>query len=302
MKGSCRIVAVLVVTALLYACGKDKTHQEPNVESEIKHVSEDYVEAFNNHDNDKLSSLMTDDALYINLNTQEIIQGKDNLTNYLKKQFEEEGASIAITINSITFKNPDNAMEKGEAVISYKAKPAVRKAFYADYVKIDNVWLLDKISEINISQLSSQFDHLKELRWLVGKWIDADDDVSLELSYDWDKSKNFLIQHFTMQILNYKQIEGVQIIGWDPIKERIRSWIFDSDGGFGDGVWSAADNALYTRVFFTTADGQKASATHVYTKVDDNTYTFASENRAIDGSLLPNIGPFKVVRQSGGTR
>ena len=28
-----------------------------------------------------------------------------------------------------------------------------------------------------------------------------------------------------------------QRIGWDPAAKQIRSWEFDSEGGFGEGTW-----------------------------------------------------------------
>lgn len=302
MKNPFRVFfTVLVATALLYGCGQDKSHHSSHDESTIERISDDYVKAFNERDTSKLSRLMTDDVVFIDLNHGELIEGKEELANYFQRKFEEDVPSLEITINSVTFNDPEHARAKGDAVVSYTTKPPEQKAFYADFVKIDQGWLLEKITEINLSQELSQLEHLNKLDWLIGNWIDSDDDVSLVLSYEWDKSKNFLIQHFTMQILDHKQIEGVQIIGWDPSNERIRSWIFDSDGGFGEGVWSEDGNDWYVKVSFTMANGQKASATHVYTNVDENTYSFASENRAIDGSLLPNIGPFEVVRQDEGS-
>ena len=38
-------------------------------------------------------------------------------------------------------------------------------------------------------------------------------------------------------------LEGTQVIGWDPAAGTIRSWMFDSDGGFGEGTWSKKDNS-----------------------------------------------------------
>ena len=32
-------------------------------------------------------------------------------------------------------------------------------------------------------------------------------------------------------------ISGIQVIGWDPIAKAIRSWTFDSNGGFAEGKW-----------------------------------------------------------------
>jgi hypothetical protein len=145
---------------------------------------------------------------------------------------------------------------------------------------------------------SSHFDQLKELDWLVGSWIDKDENLELQITYEWDKNKNFLIQHFSLKISGEKELDGLQMIGWDPTAKKIRSWVFDSDGGFGESVWLKQDNSWSSRMNFTLADGRKASSIHIYTKIGKDAYTFASESRDVDGKLLPNIGPFKIVRKS----
>ncbi len=149
------------------------------------------------------------------------------------------------------------------------------------------------------AQHSGHFENLKELSWLIGDWVDEDEAVDLQLSYQWDKSKNFLIEHFKMEISKGQQFEGFQIIGWDPSQNKIRSWIFDTDGGFGESNWFNKNDTWYTRTVFTLDDGRRATAIHIYKQLDDNTYTFSSENREIGGIFLPNLGPFKVVRKKG---
>lgn len=146
-------------------------------------------------------------------------------------------------------------------------------------------------------QSSSHFEHLKDLDWLVGNWIDESDNIDITYTNRWEMNKNFLAQYFTLTVSGEDPLKGIQLIGWDPTEGKIRSWIFDSDGGYGETVWSKEENnKWYASVVFTMPNGDKATATHVYSKIDDNTYTFASENRDINGKLLANIGPFKVVR------
>jgi len=48
---------------------------------------------------------------------------------------------------------------------------------------------------------------------------------------------------------------------------------------------------------FVLADGARASALNVYTRVDDDTIRWQSTNREIAGELQPNIPEVTVVRQ-----
>ena len=63
-------------------------------------------------------------------------------------------------------------------------------------------------------------------------------------------------------------LEGTQVIGWDPAAGTIRSWMFDSDGGFGEGTWSKKDNSWIVKFNQVLPDGRKASATNIYTLID----------------------------------
>jgi len=144
---------------------------------------------------------------------------------------------------------------------------------------------------------SSHFEHLKELEWFVGDWVDKTDDMVFSSIWRWDFNKNFLIQDFNMKGDGQEELKGQQIVGWDPRDGSVRSWIFDSDGGFGECSWIKEDKSWYAKTLFVLADGRVASATHIYTKIDDKNYTFSSVGRDINGEVLPDIGPFTAVKK-----
>lgn len=143
-------------------------------------------------------------------------------------------------------------------------------------------------------------EHLKDLDWLVGKWIDQDDNIDSVSTFAFDSYKNFLTQQLFLKVSGKEQIEVRQIIGWDPVKKQVRSWIFDSHGGFGEGVWTKQGDAWFVNSHFTLADGRQASAINIYKKLDNDRYTWASTGRDIDGEILPNIEPITIVRETKG--
>ena len=89
---------------------------------------------------------------------------------------------------------------------------------------------------------------------------------------------------------------GMQIIGWDPAAKQIRSWVFDSDGGFAEGRWTKKDNRWSITTTGTTPDGRKASSVNVINCVDENEFKWQSVSRMVNGELLPNIDEVIVVR------
>lgn len=287
------ILAIFLISAFIVGYANS-----PEDKDKLKKLTDDYVEAFNLHDVDKLISFWSSDGALVNLNTHEIIQSRNNLIKYYKDLFEKEKAlNLKITINNLSSLESGIANERGLAQISYSDKTVDNDAFKAEFIKADGTWQLKTLSKFTIQPSNSNFEKLKDLAWLIGNWVDQDEDVMINLTYKWDNNKSYIFQNYDMKVLDQKYLTGHQVIGWDPIKKSIRSWIYDFDGGFGESFWTQEGEKWYANTVYTFYNGRKGSALHIYTKVDDNTYTFASVSRDIDGIIQPNIGPFTVVRK-----
>ena len=79
---------------------------------------------------------------------------------------------------------------------------------------------------------------LKELDWLIGTWQAANKDRELTSTFEWDENKTFIRGKFTVKEGGKVIESGTQIIGKDNAEGAIRSWVFQTDGGFGDGYWT----------------------------------------------------------------
>ena len=49
-----------------------------------------------------------------------------------------------------------------------------------------------------------------------------------------------------------------QRIGWDPLTKQIKSWVFDSEGGYGDGLWTRKGNQWVIKSTGVLPDGRIA--------------------------------------------
>ena len=143
----------------------------------------------------------------------------------------------------------------------------------------------------------SHYEQLKELEWLVGEWVDQDENSSINTVCQWTKNKNFLSRSFAVSIADSIQLEGTQVIGWDPTRSVIRSWMFDSDGGFSVGLWTREGDRWTIRTLQILAGGEKASSVNILTRVNDDKFTWESVNREVDGEVLPNIDQVTVARK-----
>ena len=141
---------------------------------------------------------------------------------------------------------------------------------------------------------------LKDLEWLIGTWHVATKDREVTTTYEWDENKAFIRGKYTVKEGGKVVESGTQMIGKDNAEGAIRSWVFQSDGGFGDGLWTR-DGKKWTVDFYgVTPDGRKLTATAIYVHVDANTFTWQSVDQAVDGQPIADTQPIKVTKQKRG--
>jgi hypothetical protein len=138
---------------------------------------------------------------------------------------------------------------------------------------------------------------LKELEWMIGSWIDQDENSTIQTDCEWTKNQNFINRSFAVVVGDQVDLAGMQIIGWDPAAKQIRSWIFDSDGGFAEGKWTRKGDRWLIQTSGTLPDGSRSSAVNIMTRVDDDSFTWQSVQREVGGDILPNVDEVLVVRK-----
>lgn len=143
----------------------------------------------------------------------------------------------------------------------------------------------------------SHYNDLKGLEFLVGQWQDTSDEVDVSLNYSWDPYKNFITNEFSVEEKDEPPFRAKQVIGYDAKEKRIRSWMFDSDGGFGEGRWKNQGDEWVVEAIQTFPNGETGSSINTYKKIDENSYTFESHDRVIDGEMQKDIGPITLVRK-----
>jgi uncharacterized protein (TIGR02246 family) len=275
------------------ACATDQAKAKEAIEKSIQ----SYIAAFNAGDSKKLASHWAPDAVYINPLTGMQVEGREAIAREMAANMKElKGFKLLVDVKSIQFISPGVAVEQGTSNLISPAGKAQDMNYTAVHVKQNGHWFLDRITEEEIPVILSNYEHLKELEWLIGDWTDSDEAGSVQTTCQWTKNKNFIIRQFAASTQNRIDLSGMQIIGWDPANKQIRSWVFDSDGGFSEGKWTKKKKQWYVMLSGTLPDGRKTSSTNIYKIVDQNHFKWQSVNRIVDGELQPNINEVTVVR------
>lgn len=168
-------------------------------------------------------------------------------------------------------------------------KAAVKKA--AKIIANDNA------AQEKTSALGSTCPQLAALQWMIGDWVDKGDGTTIALECRWNKNKHFIIRSFTVTVDGHEGLEGKQVMVWDPVRKTIRSWMFDSEGGFGEAVWKKTGDKWVAKTSQVLRDGKRASSINVFTPLDKDSFTWQSVGREIDGELLPSTPKVTVVRK-----
>lgn len=293
MNHACKWLVLLFVPCML-AQAADQGAEEAKIRQSV----DAYIAAFNKGDAKGLAALWSPDAVYMNPLTGAEASGREAIEKQFAANFAvAKGAKLEAKTESIKFVSPSVAIEQGTAKVTAAGRAGEESEYSAVYVKRDGQWLLDRVTEEEPFKPHSNYEHLKELEWMVGTWIDEDAKSKIETNVHWAKNQNFLIRSFTISVGDRINQSGMQIVGWDAGKKKIRSWVFDSEGGFGEGTWSKKGNTWHIQTAGTTNDGRKVSSVNIISLVNNDQFTWQIVNGQIGDELLPNVDAVLVVRQ-----
>ena len=268
-------------------------------EAAIRLTGESFVKAYCAADAKAIAAHFTTDAEYID-EQGNVYQGREAIEEAMTACLASNpGCQIEMNIDSIRFVSPGVAVEDGTTtVMPSDGSELVISRYTAIHVKTDGKWLAASVREHAPKDRRQHRAQLQQLAWLQGEWVDEDEDSVVIFSCATADNGNFLLRKFTIQIAGQEAMSGSQRIGWDPLTGKLRAWIFDSEGGYGDGFWHRDEDRWVLKSTGVTADGQPASSTSIYTFVDEHTMTWQSVDHEIAGVQLPDSELVTIVRRA----
>jgi hypothetical protein len=190
---------------------------------------------------------------------------------------------------------PEVLLETGVSTLVENDGTTTSGGYSAVHVNKDGHWLVAQLTETGVPS-GGAANELHALAWLVGSWVEKSPGVEVRENVEWTANRKFLTRSYTLKRADAELAQGTEVIGWDPAMGKVRSWAFDSDGGFSESTWTRDGNRWIILVKATVPDGRQASAQHTLTYMDGDRHTWSSANRQIAGELLPNIDPIEIVR------
>lgn len=259
--------------------------------------AEAFVAAFHKGDAKALAAFWTPDGTYVEM-TGRAAKGRDAIEKRFGGFFAlNKGMKVRIEGETLKFLTPDVAVEEGTSLtFPPDGAPPSRAHYVTTHVKKDGQWLLESVRESSYSA-PGNVEFLQGLEWAIGDW-EADDGMGTgeHLALAWTDNQNFVIGSFAATVKGVSVGRATHWVGWDPQAKRIRSWIFDATGGFGEGSWTAEGDKWTVKTKSVLQDGKNATATFVLSRVDDDTISLQAKERTVDGKAQPDVKEVKLKR------
>jgi len=258
-------------------------------ERQIRQAVIAFVEEYNAHKAGDVAALFAEDARMVFRDGAEV-NGRDAIKQSFEEHFRESPlAAISVVVDSIRLLTPDVAVEEGTTSLFPDGETLTSRGKYSVlHIKKSGRWLMQSSRTVEEESLSAYGD-LQQLEWFVGEWIDEGRAEVVEAAFRWDENKSFLLEDFQVIREGNVVLKGTQRIGWDPQAKQIRSWIFDSAGGFGEALWVPIGDNWVIKAKGVRADGASASATRTLTRVTGDRVIWTSTERFDGDDQLPDL-------------
>ena len=301
----CLTVATAVALVLLGAMpARAKPKAKENRRGDEKAVRASvasFEAAFNKGDAKALAAHWLPDGDLVTA-SGEMVKGREAIQRQFELFLAERGRpKLKSTIISIRFLAPDVAVEDATSRLDPPpAGPPIHAHHTTIYVKREGKWLIASARGA-VSFPPSNYDHLKELEWMVGTWaLEGESGAGhIHTTCRWSENKNYLVREVRAELHDQISVSGTVRIGWDPRQKKIKSWVFENDGSLFQGTWTRQGNRWLVEESGTLQDGTEASAVNILTPIDADTFQFQSVRRKLGGQPEPDIGPLQLKRTRG---
>jgi uncharacterized protein (TIGR02246 family) len=298
MRTTCEVALILV--AFASATFAQDAADTPPEQGAVVANDRAYEAAYASGDAKALADFFTDDAEYI-AEDGRTFKGRAEIEETIRAALlDRKGGNLAINMESVRLLAPEVLLEKGTTTVTPNDGDASESLYTAIYVKKNGEWKISQLIE-SPKPATTPHERLAELTWLIGKWAETDEanDLTVDSEYLWARGGNFITRNVTVKRGEETTLEGWQIIGWDPIEERIRSWTFDGEGGFAEGSWTRQGERWLVRETGVTPDGSRTGAENTITRLGPDRFTWESNNRTLDAEPQPSIDRIEINRVMG---
>ena len=244
-----------------------------------------------------LAAMWTPDGEYIDEDGV-TLKGRSAIQDRFTKVFGEDGKpQVKLVAEDIKFVAPTVVLVEGRVEHTGDAAALTESRYSAVMVHTESGWQFSRVAERNVGATSS-YDYLRQMEWLVGEWTAQNNGVTVHMRAEWLPNKNFILCRYETKKASGPNIVDIQVIGWDPIQEKPRSWSFDNSGGYGQGFWLKAGTQWICDSQGVENDGSVTHSRNILNITSPTAFTWSSVHRSVNGMAVGDAPALEVQKVS----
>ncbi len=256
-------------------------------EDAIRAAVDSYVSTYNRGDAKAVADHWSDSAEWVSP-SGERFKGRQAIQREMEAMFtENKGVKIEVIEPKVRLISADAALEEGTVRVVRPGEPPSDSTYIAVHARKNGQWKLDSVRETSLPDVQPH-EQLKQLEWLVGEWVDESPSEAVEHRCHWSNDGHYLLGEFVVQWEGLPALKGDLRIGWDPLTKQIKSWVFDSEGGYAEGYWTKVGEGWIVKMTGVRPDGSTATATNSYVPLRRDQYRYSSVDRIVGGQTEPD--------------
>lgn len=275
---------------------KPASPEQAAIEADVLKVTKQLMDAFNKGDTEGVLGLFLPDGELID-DAGTVYLGHEEIKALMKGFFEAyPGAKTQAEIESIRVVG-GLALVDGSRVISDKDGESVSVLRFATiWKKTDAGYKLASMRDVHEPLPATPHEALESIAWIVGHWVNEGNDAKVDLQYRWTEDGNFIVGDILISAEDKIVLKSFQRIGWDPVEGKFRSWTFDSDGGFGEGLWHGTGDGWTLQSKAVSPDGIRGTAVTKIVPTSEDRFEVLGIHRLNEGVEEPDY-QYTVVRR-----
>jgi uncharacterized protein (TIGR02246 family) len=273
----------------------------PEDERAIRGLLTGLGRAYNDADAEGIGGVFDEDAVLYDADGAET-RGRAAIVAQYKEGFSGgPTARIAGAIDSLRFLGPDTASLSGQFELLGDDDDVLAAGRYgALATRRDGKWRLAEVRDYSVAEAepaAAAAQALGDLDWMVGEWVDESPEAKVTSTVRRAEGGRFLVREYTLHIAGAPATSGTQWIGYDPRSRQIQSWVFDSQGGHGEGLWVREGDGWLIKATGVLADGRATTATQHIEPINKDAVRLRSFDRTIGDEALPDTAEITLVRR-----
>ncbi len=251
---------------------------------------EAFLKAFERGDAERVASFWTAEGELIG-DDGSVYRGRAAIEAAYRELFgTKEKRRAEIQSESLRFPSKDTAIEEGRFKVRVGNTDPATSRYSVLHVREGGKWLMAVVREWPTETVS-----LRDLEWLIGTWVAKSNEAEVHTTYEWMWDKSFIRVQFTIR-QKERTLHGFQMIGKDEASGELRSWTFESEGGFGEATWSRDGKKWVLDAAGRLSDGNTLAATNILIPLDQDSFTWQTVKRTVGEEEVEDLPPVKVTR------